>query len=115
MSSASTTSSAWCDQVSPLPGETDRGQGALADDHRVDELDRNVASVRARRRRGPEGDQPPAAREALGHRVAEPRDPIGLGGEKRPPADTRSSRSSSMRRSSRCRVASSDMLSERLR
>ena len=34
-----------------------------------------AAGVRAER------EQPPAAREALGHRVAQPRDPLGLGGE----------------------------------
>ena len=51
-----------------LAREPDRRQRALADDHRVDELDRDVARVRARRRRGAERHEPPAAREALRHR-----------------------------------------------
>ena len=51
-----------------LAGQPDRRQRALADDHRVHELDRDVAGVRARRRRAPERDQPAAAREALRHR-----------------------------------------------
>ena len=42
----------------------DRRQRALADDHRVHELDRDVARVRARRRRVAERDQPAAARRS---------------------------------------------------
>ena len=64
-----------------LAREPDRGQRALADDHRVDELDRDVARVRARRRRGAERHEPAAAREALRHPVAEAGDAVGLGGE----------------------------------
>jgi hypothetical protein len=64
-----------------LPRKPDRGQGALADDHRVDELDRDVARVRARRRRCPERQQAAAAREALGHAVAQAGDAIRLRGE----------------------------------
>ena len=58
--------------------QADRGQRALADDHGVDELDRDVVRVRARRRRGAEREQPTAAREALGHPVAEAREALGL-------------------------------------
>jgi hypothetical protein len=57
-------------EVAPLAGQRDRGQRALADDDRVHELHRHVPRVRAGRRRPPERDQPPAAREALGHPVA---------------------------------------------
>ena len=67
-----------------LGGERKRGQRALADDHRVHELDRHVARVRARRRVVAEREQPPAAGEALGHAVAQPRDPLGLASKKRP-------------------------------
>ena len=58
-----------------------RRQRALADDHRMHELDRHVARIRPRRRRGAERQQPPAAREALGHAVAQPRDALRLGCE----------------------------------
>ena len=54
-----------------LAGEPERRQRALADDHRVDELDRDVARVGAVGRRRAERDEPPLAREALGHLVAE--------------------------------------------
>ena len=40
--------------------------------------------VRARRRGGAERDEPAAAREALGHPVAEAGDPVGLGREEAP-------------------------------
>ncbi len=62
-------------QVLALPGEADRRQGALADDHGMDELDRHVAGVRARRGRAGQGEQAPAAGEALGHRVTEHGEP----------------------------------------
>ena len=48
------------------------------------ELDRHVARVRARHRIGAEGDEPAPAREALGHSMTQPRDPLGLGVEERP-------------------------------
>src|SRR4051794_19163793 len=64
-----------------LGRERERRQRPLADDHRVHELDRHVAGVRACGRRAGDGEQPPAGLEALGARVAEPRDPLGLGGE----------------------------------
>ena len=68
----------------PSRGEPDRRQRALADDHRVDELDRDVARVRARRRRAADRDQPAAAREALGHPVAAAREPLRLALEEAP-------------------------------
>jgi hypothetical protein len=70
-------------QQRPLLGalERDRGQRALADDHGMDELDGDVAGVGPRRRRGADGDQAAAAREALGHPPAEARDPVRLGRE----------------------------------
>ena len=67
-----------------LAGQPQRRQRPLADDHRVHELDGHVAHVGARGRRAPERDQPPAAREALGHPVAEPRQALGLGARRRP-------------------------------
>ena len=63
--------------------ERDRRQRALADDHRVHELHRDVLGVRARGRRRADGKQPAAAQEALGHLVAEPRDPLRLRAEER--------------------------------
>ena len=65
-----------CDQeslrgeIAPFAGQSDRGQRALADDHRVDELDRDMARIGASGRRATEGDQPAAPGEALGHQVA---------------------------------------------
>ena len=70
-------------EVAALAGESDRGQRPLADDHRMNELDRDVTGVGARRRRHAERDQPAAAGEALGHQMAEPREPLRLGGEER--------------------------------
>jgi hypothetical protein len=64
-----------------LAGEPDRGQGALADDDRVHELDRDVSGVRACGRRSPEGDQPTPTSEPLGHAMAEPGQALGLGVE----------------------------------
>ncbi len=61
-----------------LGGKRQRGQRALAHDHRMDELHRDVARVRARNRPVAESDQPPAASEALGHAMAQPRDPLRL-------------------------------------
>ncbi len=70
---------------SPTLGtEPDRRQCPLAHDHRVHELDRDVAHVRARRRARADGDQPPAAREALRHPMAAAREPVRLGGEEAP-------------------------------
>ena len=72
--------------------EPERRQRALADDHRVDELDRDVA----RRRCASAGDAPKASsrpprakRSAIA--VAEPREPVGLGAEeaRSPPGDAR--------------------------
>ena len=45
------------------------------------ELDRDMAGVRASRRGAAEGDQRPAAGEALGHPVAETGERLRLGGE----------------------------------
>ena len=64
--------------------QPDRRQRALADDHGMDELDRDVAHVGARRGRAAERDQAPAARETLRHAVAQPRDPLGLALEEAP-------------------------------
>jgi len=58
-------------QRAALAGQRDGRERALADDHRVDELDRDVADVRAGRGRAPDRDQPPAAGEPLGHRMAQ--------------------------------------------
>ena len=64
-----------------LAGERQRGQRALADDHRMDELDRDVARVGAVGGRGAEGHETALAREALGHLVAQAREAVGLSGE----------------------------------
>ncbi len=61
-----------------LAGDRQRGQRALADDHRVDELDRDVARVGAVGGRGAERHEPALAREALGHLVAQAREALGL-------------------------------------
>jgi hypothetical protein len=65
-------------EASAFPRKADRRQRALADDDRVHELDRNVARIRARRRRATERDQAAAAGEALGHPVTHAREPVGL-------------------------------------
>ena len=64
--------------------DAERRERALADDHGMDELDRDVAHVGAGARRASERDEPPAGREALGHAVAEAREALGLGVEERP-------------------------------
>ena len=84
MSSGSASRSSLRGERPALAREPDRRQRPLADDHRMDELDGHVADVRARRGRAAERDQPAAAREALGHPVAEPRDPLGLAPRRRP-------------------------------
>jgi len=66
------------DQVPALAGEADRRQRPFADDHRMDELDRDVPGVRASGRRAAGRDQPTASREALGHPVTDPRELIGV-------------------------------------
>ena len=66
-------------ELAALGREPERRQRPLADDHRVHELDRDVAGVRARRRRAPQGDQPSAAGEALRHPVTAAGQPLGLG------------------------------------
>ncbi len=53
MSSGSAASASWRRQRAALGRQRERRQRALADDHRVHELDRHVAGVRARRRRAP--------------------------------------------------------------
>ena len=69
--SSGRASSATCAASSPpSPVMPMRGQRALSDDHGMDELDRDVAGVRARRGRSAERDQAAAAGEALGHQVA---------------------------------------------
>jgi hypothetical protein len=62
-----------------LAGERNRGQGALADDHRVHELHGDVPRVRAGCGRAADGDQPSAARKALRHPMAKLREPPALG------------------------------------
>ena len=52
------------DKRPSVAAKADRGQRPLADDHRVDELDRDVARVRACLRRAAEREQPPAARRS---------------------------------------------------
>src|ERR1700729_3670370 len=64
-----------------LGGECQRGQRALAHDHRMHELHRNMARVRARDGAVAKSDQPPAARETLGHAVTQLRDALGLAPE----------------------------------
>ena len=59
----------------------DRRQRTLADDHRMNELDRDVARVRARGGRAAEGHQPPAPREPLRHQMAEAGEPLSLRAE----------------------------------
>src|SRR5207248_2723168 len=59
------------------------GERALADDHRVDELDRDVMRVRPGLRRAADGKQASAAYEDVGESPADGRDPVGLGGEER--------------------------------
>ena len=71
-------------QRSALAGQPQRRQRPLAHDHRVHELDRHVAHVGARGGRQPERHQPPAAREALGHAVAQARQALGLALEEGP-------------------------------
>ena len=66
-------------QVAALAGQAESGQRPLAHDHRMDELDRDVTRIRARRRRSPECDQTPAAGKALGHQMAQTGQPLGLG------------------------------------
>ena len=62
-------------------GERGRRQRPLAHNHRVHELDRNVAGVGAGLRRMRDRDQPPAAREALRRLVAQPSERLGGNGE----------------------------------
>ncbi len=83
-------------RLESLVAQRDRRQRPLADDHRVHELDSDVARIRARGRRAAERDQPPTAREPLRHRMAEPRQPLGLGAEE--PAVRLASRPGSERR-----------------
>ena len=73
MSSGSARRSSSRSTGAGLAGQPDGGQRALADDDRVHELDRDVARVRARRRRRADRDEPAVAREALGHAVAQAR------------------------------------------
>jgi hypothetical protein len=74
-------------QRASLLGEADRREGALANDHRVHELDRNMSHVRAGRRRAAKGDQPSTARKALGQPVAEASGTVGFGLEETPVGD----------------------------
>ena len=85
----SAASSSWRRERPALGRQAERGQRALAHDHRVHELHGHVAGVRARLRRGAERQQPPAAREALGHPVAQLGEPLRLGLEEAPFASTR--------------------------
>jgi hypothetical protein len=64
-----------------LAGDAERGQRALADDHRMDELDRHVPRVGAVGGGGAERHEPALTREALGHPVTQPREALSLGGE----------------------------------
>ena len=66
MSPGSASSASWCGGVAALGGQPDRRQRALADDHRVDELDGDVARVRARggRARRRASSRPPRAKRS---------------------------------------------------
>ena len=68
-------------QRAALGGEAERRQGALADDHGVDELHGDVADIGARRGRVPQRDEAATADEPLGHPVTAAGDPLGLGRE----------------------------------
>ena len=61
-----------------LAEQRERGQRPLADDHRVHELDRDVARVRGAGGRAGAGQQTAAARAALGDGVAQLGDAAGL-------------------------------------
>ena len=94
MSSGSASSSTCAPRSPPSPASPIAGSARLPTITGMDELDRDVAGVRARRRRAPERDQPPAAGEALGHQVAQPREPLGLA-RRRTARSPRCARSSS--------------------
>ena len=70
-------------QVDLGRAEREGRQRSLAHDHGVDELDRDVVHVGPRRRGVAEREEPPAAREALRHPVAEPGDGLRLPREER--------------------------------
>ncbi len=72
-----------CDQVSALRRQADGRKCALADDHGMHELDRDVPSIGASDGRRAERDQAAAAREALRHAVAAACDGLGLRVEER--------------------------------
>ncbi len=61
-----------------LSRERERGQRALAHDHRVDELHGHVTGVRAGGGRITDRDQPAAPGKALRHPVTEQRESLGL-------------------------------------
>ena len=84
MSSAAGDAGELRSQRPALAGQRDRGQRPLADDHRVDELDRDVAGVGAGGRIGPERDQPAVAGEALRHPVTAAGDRRRLAAGRRP-------------------------------
>ena len=67
-----------------LGADRDRRQRPLADDHRMDELDRDVSRVGARGRRRADRQQPSAAREAGGELMAAASDPLRLALEEPP-------------------------------
>jgi hypothetical protein len=61
-----------------LAGEPERRKCRLADDHRMNEFDGNVAGVRTRGRRVAKSHQAATACESLGHPVTQTCDAFGL-------------------------------------
>ena len=57
-------------KLQPLARQGEGRERPLADDHRMDELDRDVVGIRPVLRRASEGEQPPSAEELLGHHAA---------------------------------------------
>ena len=78
MSSGSAVRSTWRSSGPPSAVRAIAGQRALAHDHRVHELHRHVAGVRARLGRRARGQQAAAALEPLRHLPAQPGQRIGL-------------------------------------
>ena len=69
------------DEIEVGRRDGERRKRTLADDHRVDELDRDMRGVGPGLRRRADREQPAATRESLRHGVAETRDAVGLGRE----------------------------------
>ena len=63
------------EQVDGAGLDRERRESPLADDHRMDELDRDMPRVRPGLRRSADGEEPAAAREPHRHCPAELRQP----------------------------------------